>query len=81
MKFWMLFLSFTLILTHTAFGQLAGPPPAAIPRAVLTGTVYDPNGSVIMHAELLARSSTAEYWATTNTEASTKWNFLWTFTK
>ena len=68
MKFWILFLSFTLILTHTAFGQLAGSPPAAIPRAVLTGTVYDPNGSVILHAELLARSSTGEYWATTNTE-------------
>jgi hypothetical protein len=68
MKFRILFLSFTLILTHTAFGQLAGPPPVAIPRAVLTGTVYDPNGSVIMHAELLARSSTGEYWATTNSE-------------
>src|ERR1700704_6669872 len=69
MKLWILFLSFTLILTCTAFGQSAGPSPASTPRVVLTGTVYDVNGSVILHAELLARSFAGkEYQAETNTE-------------
>ena len=37
--------------------------------AILTGTVYDIHGSVILHAELLARSFAGkEYQARTNTE-------------
>jgi hypothetical protein len=69
MKLWILFLSFTLILACTAFGQSAGPSPAGAPRVVLTGTVYDMNRGVIIHAELLARSPDGkEYRATTNTE-------------
>ena len=42
-------------------------------KAILSGTVYDTNGSVLVHAHLVARSSRAkEYEATTNAEGSYK---------
>ena len=69
MKRLVLFLSIALVLTCTVFGQEIGPSQSDAPRVVLTGTVYDKNGSVIVNAELLARSFAGqEYQATTNTE-------------
>jgi hypothetical protein len=69
MKLWILFFPFTLVLSCTVFGQETGPSPAGAPRVVLTGTVYDINGGVILNAQLLARSFAGkEYQATTNTE-------------
>jgi hypothetical protein len=75
MKPFALFLSIALVLTCTVFGQTSSSSQSVEKKveAVLTGTVYETNGSVILHAQLLARSLAGkEYQATTNTEGSYK---------
>jgi len=57
------------MLTCTAFGQSTDTPPAVRTKVLLTGTVYDMNGAVILHAQLLARGVQGrEYQAITNTD-------------
>jgi len=69
MKRLLLFLPVALVLTWSVFGQDSRPSQNVDKKVLLTGTVYDTNGSVILHAQLLARSLAGkEYQATTNTE-------------
>jgi hypothetical protein len=69
MKLWILFLLLTFVLTCTVFGQTTGSSQAVGAKVVLTGTVYDINGSVIPVSHLVARSFAGkEYQATTSDE-------------
>lgn len=69
MKRFVLFLSIALILTCTALGQTGSSSQNVDKKVVLTGTVYDINGAVIMSSQVVARSSSGkDYQATTNTE-------------
>lgn len=64
-----LLLAFALILAGTVSGQTGSSSQNVDKKAVLTGTVYDINGSVIVFSHVVARSSRGkEYQATTNTE-------------
>jgi len=63
-----LLFAFALILTGTISGQ-AGSSSQNAEKVILTGTVYDTNGSVIPSSHVLAQTSAGEeYRATTNGE-------------
>ena len=67
MKRFILFLSSTLVLTCAVFAQGTGSSQNVDKRVVLSGTVYDINGSVIPLGHVVARSYEGkEYQATTN---------------
>ena len=69
MKRLILFLSAMLVLTCTEFAQSTGSPQNVDKNVVLTGTVYDTNGSVILFSHVLAQNSAGkQYRATTNDE-------------
>ena len=69
MKRFLHFLSFTLILAGAVPGQTGGPSQNVDKNVVLTGTVYDTNGSVIVFSNVMAQNSAGkEYRATTNDE-------------
>lgn len=62
-----------LILACTISGQTGGSSQSVDKKAILSGTVYDINGSVIPFSHLVARSFAGnEYQATTNNEGSYK---------
>jgi hypothetical protein len=64
-----LLLAFALILAGTILGQTGSSSQNVDKKVVLTRTVYDINGAVIISSQILARSSSGkEYRATTNTE-------------
>jgi hypothetical protein len=69
MKRFILFLSSTLVLTCTVFAQSTGSSQNVDKKVVLSGTVYDINGSVIPFSHVLAQNSAGkQYRATTNDE-------------
>ncbi len=69
MKRFVLFLSSALVLTCTVFAQSSSSSQNIDKKVILTGTVYDINGAVIISSQVVARSSSGkEYQATTNTE-------------
>jgi len=62
-------LAFALILAGTIPGQTGSSSQNVDKNVVLTGTVYDTNGSVIPFSHVLAQNSAGkQYWATTNDE-------------
>lgn len=69
MKRFLLFLSFGLILAGSVSSQTGNSSQNVDKKVILSGTVYDPNGSVIPGGEVVARSfGVKEYQATTNDE-------------
>ncbi len=63
------FLTFGLIVTGTLFGQARSSPQSAGKKIMLSGRVYDTNGSLVMGSDVLARSAAGnEYQGRTNTE-------------
>jgi len=65
----LLLLLVALILAGTVLANPRSTSQAKVTKGILTGTVYDPNHSLIMSAEVVARSPEGkDYWATTNSE-------------
>jgi hypothetical protein len=65
----LLVLLFALILAGAAFANTGGSSQAKLLKAILTGTVYDPNHAVIAFGEVVAQSVEGKnYWAKTNDE-------------
>ena len=63
------FLTFGLIVTGTLFGQAGSSPQSAEKKIMLSGRVYDTNGSLVMGSDVLARSSAGkDYQGRTNGE-------------
>ena len=63
------FLTFGLIVTGTIFGQAGNSSQSAEQKIMLSGRVYDTNGSLVMGSEVLARSAEGkEYQGRRNTE-------------
>lgn len=69
MKRFLLFLSFAFILAGAVPRQSGGSAQSVDKKVLLTGTVYDTNGSVIPSSHVVAQNSAGkEYRATTNDE-------------
>ena len=69
MKRFLLFLSFAFVLAGAVPCQSGGSSQNVDKKVLLTGTVYDTNGSVIPFSHVLAENSAGkEYRATTNDE-------------
>jgi hypothetical protein len=69
MRRFVFFVSSTLVLTCTLFAQSTSSSQSVAKKVLLTGTVYDVNGAVIISSQVVARSSRGEeFQTTTNTE-------------
>ena len=69
MKRFFLFLSVALVSAGSVLPNAGRSFQANVSKVVLSGTVYDPNHSVIPNTQLVAQSLEGkEYWSTTNDE-------------